>query len=114
MKVRICNKLLFTLLVFYSPMPSPSKPKAPKQRPSLRQRLIGLVLAAVGTGMIVSAGVSVWQQSLRYAEDRREVLLATGQVFAAAAASSAFNRAPNGAFTAILGMGNLPNILYAQ
>ena len=68
-----------------------------ERRPSLRRRVIGVVLAAVGTGMIVSAGVSVWQQSLRYAEDRRELLVATGQVFATAAAAAAAQRDANGA-----------------
>jgi signal transduction histidine kinase/CheY-like chemotaxis protein/HPt (histidine-containing phosphotransfer) domain-containing protein len=95
-------------------MPSSSHSGPAKRRPSLRQRLIGVVLAAVGTGMIVSAGVSVWQQSVRYAEDRRELLLATGQIFASAAAAAAAQRDANGALTAIRAMGNVPNILYAQ
>jgi signal transduction histidine kinase/CheY-like chemotaxis protein len=86
----------------------------PKRRVSLSRRLVGLVLAAVGTGMVVSAVVFAWQQSVQYAESRREVLLATAHVFSAAVASSARDRDPSGAFAAIRAIGNLPDILYAE
>ena len=73
-----------------------------------------MVLAAVGTGMIVSAAVSVWQQSLQFAESRREVLLATAHVFSAAVALPASNNDAAGAFAAIRAIGNVPDLLYAE
>jgi signal transduction histidine kinase/CheY-like chemotaxis protein len=83
-------------------------------RLSLSRRLIAVVLTAVGTGMVVSAAVSVWQQSLQFIDGRREVLHATAQAFSAAAATAAANRDPAGAYAAIRGIGNVPNILYAE
>ena len=85
-----------------------------KRRVSLSRRLVGLVLAAVGTGMVVSAVVFAWQQSVQYAESRRDLLLATAHVFSAAVASSARDRNASGAFAAIRAIGNLPDILYAE
>jgi signal transduction histidine kinase/CheY-like chemotaxis protein len=84
------------------------------RRLSLSRRLIAVVLTAVGTGMIVSAAVSVWQQSLQFIDGRREVLQATAQAFSAAAASAAATRDSAGAYAAIRGIGNVPNILYAE
>jgi two-component system sensor histidine kinase BarA len=84
------------------------------RRVSFTHRLIVLVLAAVGTGMIVSAGMSAWQQSVQYAQGRRDLLMATAQVFATAAGASAFDRNAPGALAAIRAIGNVPDILYAE
>src|SRR5262249_52586462 len=86
----------------------------PRRRLSLSRRLIAVVLAAVGTGMIVSAAVSVWQQSLQFAEARRDVLFATAQAFSAAVAQAAWERDAAGALAAIRGIGNVPDVLYAE
>src|SRR5437016_660584 len=84
------------------------------RRSSLSRRLIAVVLAAVGTGMIVSVVTSAWQQSLQYAQGRRELLLGTAHVFSAAVAQSAWDRDESGAFGAIRAIGTIPNILYAE
>jgi two-component system, NarL family, sensor histidine kinase BarA len=84
------------------------------RRVSFTRRLVALVLAAVGTGMIVSAGMSAWQQSVQYAQGRRDLLLATAQVFSTAVAASAFDRNAPGALAAIRAIGNVPDILYAE
>jgi len=84
------------------------------RRLSLSRRLIAVVLTAVGTGMVVSAAVSVWQQSLQFIDGRREVLHATAQAFSAAVAAAAANRDAAGAYAAIRGIGNVPNIFYAE
>jgi two-component system, NarL family, sensor histidine kinase BarA len=80
----------------------------------LSRRLIAVVLTAVGTGMVVSAAVSVWQQSVQFIDGRREVLHATAQAFSAAVAAGAANRDSASAYAAIRGIGNVPNILYAE
>src|SRR5215510_4047008 len=67
-----------------------------KRRLSLSRRLVAVVLTAVGTGMVVSAAVSVWQQSLQFMDGRREVLQATAQAFSAAVAGAAASREPAG------------------
>jgi len=84
------------------------------RRLSLSRRLIAVVLTAVGTGMVVSAAVSVWQQSLQFIDGRREVLHATAQAFSAAVAAAAANRDSASAYAAIRGIGNVPNILYTE
>jgi signal transduction histidine kinase/CheY-like chemotaxis protein len=85
-----------------------------KRRLSLSRRLVAVVLTAVGTGMVVSAAVSVWQQSMQFMDGRREVLQATAQAFSAAVASAAASRDPAGAYAAIRAIGNVPGILYAE
>ena len=84
------------------------------RRLSLSRRLLAVVLAAVGTGMIVSAAVSIWQQSLQFAEGRRDVLLATAHAFSAAAASAAATNDPAGALAAIRAIRSIPDMLYAE
>ncbi len=88
-------------------------PPAIKRLP-LSRRLVAVVLTAVGTGMIVSAAVSVWQESLQFVDGRREVLQATAQAFSAAAANAAASRDASGALAAIRAIGNVPGILYAE
>src|SRR5262245_45312814 len=85
-----------------------------KRRLPLSRRLVAVVLAAVGTGMIVSAAVSLWQQSVQFGEGRRDVLIATAQVFSAAVSSAAWNRDASGALAAIRAIGNVPDTLYAE
>src|SRR5215470_4423267 len=85
-----------------------------KRRLSLSRRLVAVVLTAVGTGMVVSAAVSVWQQSMQFMDGRREVLQATAQAFSAAVAGAAASRDPAGAYAAIRAIGNVPGILYAE
>ena len=85
-----------------------------KRRLSLSRRLVAVVLTAVGTGMVVSATVSVWQQSMQFMDGRREVLQATAQAFSAAVAGAASSRDPAGAYAAIRAIGNVPGILYAE
>src|SRR5262245_9511957 len=85
-----------------------------KRRLSLSRRLVAVVLTAVGTGMVVSAAVSVWQQSLQFMDGRREVLQATAQAFSAAVANAAASRNAPGAYAAIRAIGNVPGILYAE
>jgi len=91
-----------------------SQDQSESTRPSLTSRLAAVVLAAVGAGMIVSAAVSVWQQSLQFIDGRREVMQATAQAFSAAVATAAFSRDAAGAFAAIRAIGNVPGILYAE
>ena len=58
------------------------------RRQSLIRKLVILVATAVTAGMAVSALLSTWQEIERYADARRQLLRATAQAFAAAAASS--------------------------
>src|SRR5207247_5259116 len=111
--VQYCGKPFFSILSSYLPMRIVGQDR-PKSRLSLSRRLVALVLAAVGTGMIVSAAVSSWQQSVQFADGRRELLLGTARVFSAAVAASAWVRDRTGALAAMRAIGDLPAILYAE
>ena len=56
------------------------------RRQSLVRKLVLLVMTAVASGMAVSALLSTWQEVERYADARRQLMLATARVFAAATA----------------------------
>ena len=83
-------------------------------RPSLRRKLVLLVLAAVGAAVAVSTAIMVWQQAAQYGAMRRQALTATAQVFAAAAgpATAAQNR--QDALRALRAIGRVPDIHYAE
>src|SRR5262245_27200541 len=83
-------------------------------RPSLRRKLVLLVLAAVGAAVAVSTAIMVWQQAAQYGAMRRQALTATAQVFAAAAgpATAAQNRQE--ALQALRAIGRVPDIHYAE
>ncbi|MGZ5827675.1 MAG: hypothetical protein ACXWJW_03965, partial [Xanthobacteraceae bacterium] len=59
---------------------------------SLRTKLIFLVVAAVGATTTVATAISVWQQVSSYSAMRRQALIATAQVLAAAAGSATAER----------------------
>src|SRR5262245_23912545 len=86
-------------------------------RPSLRRKLVLLVLAAVGAAVAVSTAIMVWQQAAQYGAMRRQALTATAQVFAAAAgpATAAQNRQDAlRALRAGRANGAVPDIHYAE
>jgi signal transduction histidine kinase/CheY-like chemotaxis protein/HPt (histidine-containing phosphotransfer) domain-containing protein len=95
-------------------MSSASLLRQADRRLSLSRKVAVVVLAAVGTGMIASAAVSVWQQSVQFGEYRREVLRTTAQAFSAAVAGPASRGDPAGVLAAIRAIGEMPDILYAE
>jgi signal transduction histidine kinase len=84
------------------------------RRRSLLQKLILLVMTAVASGLIASATLSIWQEVEHYANTRRQLMRATAEAFAAAAASSVAERNQNETLKAIRGIGRVPGILFAQ
>jgi EAL domain-containing protein (putative c-di-GMP-specific phosphodiesterase class I)/signal transduction histidine kinase/CheY-like chemotaxis protein len=73
-----------------------------------------LVATAVTAGMVVSALLSVWQDIERYADGRRQLMHATAQVFAAAAASSVAELKQQETLEAIRAIGRVPGFLFVQ
>jgi signal transduction histidine kinase len=82
-------------------------------RPSLHRKLVLLVVAAVGAAVMVSTAITVWQQASQYGAARRQSLVATAQVFAAAAGPAAAARNQRDAFVALRAIGRVPDIRYA-
>ena len=84
------------------------------RRPSLVRKLVLLVAAAVTAGMAVAALLAIWQEVDRYADARRQVMYATAQVFAAAAASSVADLKQTETLEAIRAIGRMPGVLFVQ
>ncbi len=84
------------------------------RRQSLVRKLVLLVVTAVTAGMAVSAVLSTWQEVERYADARRQLMLATAQVFAAAAASSVAELKQQETLEAIRAIGRVPGFLFVQ
>ena len=84
------------------------------RRRSLSRKLVILVATAVTAGMAVSALLSAWQEVERYADARRQLLRATAQAFAAAAATSIAELKQQETLEAIRGVGRVPGFLFVQ
>ena len=84
------------------------------RRQSLVRKLVVLVATAVTAGMAVSALLSSWQEIERYADARRQLMRATAQAFAAAAASSVAELKQQETLEAIRGIGRVPGFLFVQ
>ncbi|MEA2946347.1 MAG: two-component system, NarL family, sensor histidine kinase BarA, partial [Alphaproteobacteria bacterium] len=82
--------------------------------PSLRSKLVWLVVAAVGASTAVATTVSTWQQVSSYSAERRGTLIATAQVFAAAAGPATAERNELAAFQALRAIGGMPGIQQAE
>ena len=83
-------------------------------RPSLQRRLVMLVVAAVGAAMAVSLSVALWQQASSYGAMRRQALVDTAQVFAAAVGPAVAAGRQDGALLALRAIGRVPEIHYAE
>jgi len=84
------------------------------RRRSLARKLIALVMIAVTAGMAVSALLTIWQEVEHYAETRRQVMLTTARVFAAAAASAIAQVKQQETIEAIRGIGQVPGFQFVQ
>ena len=83
-------------------------------RKSLQRKLVMLVVSSIGLATVVSTGIGLWQQTLNYAESRRQALVTTAQVFAAAAAQATAAGDEDAAFAALRGMARLADTQYAE
>jgi len=84
------------------------------RRPSLHRKLVLLVLAAVGACMTVATSVALWQQASSYGEMRKQALVATAQVFAAAAGPATAARNGSDAFLALRAIDRVPGVQSAE
>jgi len=80
----------------------------------LVRKLVLLVMTAVASGMAVSALLATWQEVERYADARRQLMLATARVFAAATARPVAELKQQETLEAIRAIGNIPGFLFAQ
>ncbi len=84
------------------------------RRPSLLRKLVVLVAAAVTSGMVASTLLATWYEVERYADTRRQLMHATAQAFASAAASSVAQLKQQETLEAIRAIGRVPGFLFVQ
>ncbi len=80
---------------------------------SINRKLGRLVVVAVGTAILVVAGLSLWQETDRYGQAKRDALVAAARAFAAASAGAVAQGDKVGALRAIRGIGQVRGIPYA-
>ena len=85
-----------------------------QRRGSLQRKLVVLVAASIAIATLVSTAIALWQQSLSYVDSRRQALVTTAQVFAAASARATAAQDREAAYVALRGMGRVPDIHYAE
>ncbi len=82
--------------------------------PSLHRKLVVLVLTAVGAAVAVSTAMAAWQQAFNYGAMRKQSLMATAQVFAAAVGPATAEGRRDDVFLALRAIGRVPDISYAE
>src|SRR5690242_5226837 len=82
--------------------------------PSLTRKLILLVLAGVGAALAVSTGITVWRQVSDYGAVRRQALVATAQIFAAAIGPAARAQDAQEAVLALRAIARVLDMKYAE
>jgi response regulator RpfG family c-di-GMP phosphodiesterase len=99
---------------------APVGPRAPqmfsylKPARTIRAKLKRLVLLSVGTALLIVACLGVLQESSRYIESKHETLLATAQVFSAAASTAVARKDTAAVLRAIRAIARIPGVVYAE
>src|SRR5262245_30436270 len=83
-------------------------------RSSLQRKLILLVVAAVAAAVAVSTALTVWQQTSNYGALRKQALIGTAQVFAAAAGAATSTGDVHRVMLALRAIGRIPDIRYGE
>jgi signal transduction histidine kinase/CheY-like chemotaxis protein/HPt (histidine-containing phosphotransfer) domain-containing protein len=82
-------------------------------RRSINFKLGRLVVIAVGIGLALVAGLGLWQETDRYAETKRERLLAVANVFAAASSKALAAGDADAVLQGMRAIARMPGLAYA-
>ncbi len=82
--------------------------------PSIARKLQALVLAAVFAATATVGGLSLWTELSRYADAKRDTLLATAQVFASVASGPVAQADRAAANRVLRAISRMPDITYAR
>jgi putative two-component system response regulator len=80
----------------------------------LQTRLMRLVASALVTAMVVVAFLSMWHEANRFLRTKHETLLATAEVFGAAASAATAERDSAAISQSLRGITRIPTLLYAE
>ncbi|MFI5012910.1 MAG: histidine kinase dimerization/phospho-acceptor domain-containing protein [Hyphomicrobiales bacterium] len=84
-----------------------------KRSISIRAKLVLLVVASITLAQMIGLGLSVWQEMSRYAVAKRDTLVSTAEVIAAAAARATAERDVDSAYQAIRSVGRIDGVSFA-
>jgi signal transduction histidine kinase/CheY-like chemotaxis protein len=80
---------------------------------TIRARLVGLIVMAVLCAQCVVAGVLIWQEAQRYAEVKRDAMLAAAQSLSAGLAPALAAGNPREIRNVLRAIGRIPGLVYA-
>jgi EAL domain-containing protein (putative c-di-GMP-specific phosphodiesterase class I)/signal transduction histidine kinase/DNA-binding NarL/FixJ family response regulator len=83
-------------------------------RSSLQRKLVLLVVTAVTAAVAVSTASTAWQQASNYGAMRKQSLVGTAQVFAAAVGAATAGHNLHEVMLALRAIGRMPDIRYAE
>src|ERR1700733_11831953 len=81
---------------------------------NIRAKLLALIAVAVLLAQMIAAALSVWQEAERYGAQKKEILVATAQVLAAASARAVAEADGRGAYAAIRATGRIQGLSYVE
>ena len=81
---------------------------------SIQSKLTWLVLASLAAALFMASVVSMWHEANRFLATKQETMLATAQVFGAAASAATARRDGVGVGQSLRGIARIPNLLYAK
>lgn len=81
---------------------------------SIQTKLTGLVLSSLAVALLMASVVSMWHEANRFLRTRQETMLATAQVFGAAASAAAARGDGASVAQALRGIAHIPHLLYAE
>ena len=83
-------------------------------RRTIASKLNRLVLVSVGVGLIVGAALSCWSEARRFLDAKRDVMLATAQVFASASSKAVASGDGPAVTQAIRAVARVPGLVYVN
>lgn len=81
---------------------------------SIRTKLTWLVLASLSAALLVASVISMSHEANRFLRTKQETMLATAQVFGAAASAATARQDAIGVGQALRGITHIPHLLYAE
>jgi signal transduction histidine kinase/CheY-like chemotaxis protein len=79
---------------------------------SIRAKILLLVTVAIASAQIIIGAVLLWQEARRYADSKRDIMVAAAQVLASSAGQAVANRDIRGVRESLRAIGRIPGLTY--
>jgi signal transduction histidine kinase len=80
----------------------------------IRLKIILLVTVAIGVAQFIIGGIMLWQEARRYADGKRDVMVAAANILASAASKSVAAGDAAGVRETLRAVGRVPGLIYAS